>query len=280
MKTTRILTSLVRAALSPSSRSARMIPIFIFPPRRLLSVFLGVTSIAAAWCPAAQGATISIHPTQDNSIYSSNTGNSNALGFLFAGLAGNGGVQRALVQFDIASNIPAGAVINSASVDFALTKTHAGIDDLYELHSLTSAWGEGTSGIQSNGGGGFTATVGDATWLARIYNTSLWNLPGGDFASLASGTTTFGINIGVYTFASQSGLVADVQNWLNAPASNFGWILQTVNEGSGTSGRQLGSRESAGQQPTLTINYTAAPEPGSLVLLGVGTLVLSSRRRR
>ena len=276
MKTTRILTSHFRAPRSPSSRSARMIRFFAFPPRRLRSVLLALTAIAAAWCPDAQGAAISINPTQDNSIYSESDA-SNGQGSLYTGKTASPGIRRALLQFDIAgSGIPSGSVIDSVSLALTQTKIGPAGSATFELHPLLAAWGEGTS---SGTGSGGLATAGDATWNYRLFNTASWTSAGGDFGS-TSGTATFGTSNTVYTFSSQSGLVTDVQNWLDTPGSNFGWILQASDEAS-TTARELGSRESApSNRPTLTINYTPTPEPGSLVLLGVGTLVLSARRRR
>jgi len=62
--------------------------------------------------------------------------------------------------------------------------------------------------------------------------------------------------------------VADVQNWLDAPASNFGWILRAANESTQSNAREFASGESATirQRLTLLIDYTAVPEPGSLTL--------------
>lgn len=274
MKTTRIITPLLHAMPSPRFRSARMSRGLALPPRGLLSVWLGVMVIAAAWCPVARGAAISINPTQDNSIYSESN-NSNALGALYAGKTNGSGVRRALFQFDIAGSVPAGSVIDSVSLDLTQTKIGPAGTATFELHPLLAAWGEGTS---SGTGAGGSPTAGDATWNFRLYNTNSWTSAGGDFGA-TSGTATFGTSNIVYTFGSQAGLVTDVQNWLDSPGSNFGWILRAANE-STTTARELGSSEDAGQEPILTINYTETPEPGSLVLLGVGTLILSSRRRR
>ena len=55
-----------------------------------------------------------------------------------------------------------------------------------ELHRLSTAWGEGTTGIgdaQIGGTGqGFAAGPGDATWNASSYPNTLWTKPGGDFS--------------------------------------------------------------------------------------------------
>jgi hypothetical protein len=224
---------------------------------------------------AAQGVTLSLQPSHDNSIFSESE-NSNAVGPLYAGETVAGTVRRALLQFDLAnSGIPTGALITSVSLSLTETKSGPGVSALFELHPLLAAWGEGTSdGI----GRGAPATMGDATWSFRLYNSALWTTAGGDFGSV-SGTGTIGTTLSTYTFASQPGMVSDVQGWLATPASNFGWLLKAADE-STANAHELGSRESSpGKQPTLTINYTPAPEPGSLALLGSGAALLALRRR-
>src|SRR2546430_9094649 len=74
---------------------------------RPLSLLLGATMVAAGWVSVAQGATININPSQDNSIYQESD-NSNALGSLFAGTTTGGNARRALLQFSL-SAIPAGS---------------------------------------------------------------------------------------------------------------------------------------------------------------------------
>jgi hypothetical protein len=59
---------------------------------------------------------------------------------------------------------------------------------------------------------------------------------------------------------TSTGMAADVQSWVDSPASNFGWILQ-VTGNQASSGRQLASREDATLKPVLTIDYTAPNTP-------------------
>ena len=264
-KTTPLRSLRTRANLLSPSRTGRLLP-----------ALLGAALVAAVCVTAAEGATVSLIPSQDNSIYSEGD-NSNALGPLFTGETPNLTVRRALLEFNIAtSGIPAGATINAVSLALTQTKIGPAGSATFELHPLLAAWGEGTS--VGTGAGG-SASAGDATWNFRLFNTNSWATPGGDFGA-TSGTTVFGTTNTTYMFLSQPGLVADVQNWLNSPGSNFGWILRAANE-SAVSARELGSRESSpGLRPTLTINYPAAPEPGSIALLGLGTVALARRRRR
>lgn len=244
----------------------------ILPARWSLPAAL---ALALGGASSAQGAIVSLTPNLDTSIYSESN-NSNAKGPLFAGVTPNSNIRRALVEFDIAaSGIPAGSVILAVSVAFTQVKIGPAGTALFELHPLAAGWGEGTS---SGTGAGGTATAGDATWNFRLFNTSSWATAGASFGA-TSGTAIFGTTNTSYTFASTPGLVADVQGWLDTPGSNFGWLLRAATE-TGTSARELGSRESASnQRPALTISY-AVPEPQSAALLGAAVICLCMRRAR
>lgn len=219
-------------------------------------------------------AVVSLVPTLDNSIYSESN-NSNALGGLFAGRTAGGAIRRALLEFNIAASIPAGATIDSVVLTLSQIKIGPAGSAIFELHPVLAEWGEGTSSGTGTGG---AATPGDATWNSRLFGTATWTTAGGDF-SAAVATTTFGTAITTYSFASTSGMVSNVQAWLNGPSTNFGWIMKAANE-TVTSARELGSGEGApAEQPTLTVTYTV-PEPGTAGLLGLAALFAATRRAR
>lgn len=192
-----------------------------------------------------------INPSQDNSIFSEGT-NSNALGKLYSGTNGAGNFRRALIQFDIAAAIPAGATITGVSLDLAVDQVGAGAGaDNYSIHPVTTAWGEGTS----NGmGAGAPATPTDATWVDAMFGATIWTAAGGDFGP-ASATTALPPATGTYTWNAAT-MITDVQNWLDTPGSNFGWAL-IGNEILIQSARRFGSKEQ-GTTPVLTVTYTAA----------------------
>jgi hypothetical protein len=236
---------------------------------------------------------------QDTSIYEDQVSNSNGGGMtLFSGqtsgIVGPTALRRALLLFDVAGGIPAGATINSVMVQLRQDRPGQGETQArtFTLHRLLASWGEGTAGTGTIvGGEGFpTAPDGtSATWSHRFFNTIPWTTPGGDFNALASGTllapNAFGVTI---TSASTPGLVNDVQSWLDNPANNFGWALLGEEMESTTTVRRFFSREATDPafRPQILVNFTPAgggvaiPEPSTLMLLGLGALGLLAYARR
>ena len=216
----------------------------------------------------AVAATNTLAPSKDNTIFSENPLRSNALGNLFSGRAenfvGTQGDRRALLAFDLSGQLPAGAIVTSAALSLKLNKTAAVEASPMWLHRLTADWGEGTSDAGNlNDGTGAPATVGDATWTRRFYDTVAWATNGGTYAPAASATTTVGTVSAVYMWTSPQ-LAADVQSWVTNAATNLGWIL--VGDESTKSARRFDSRETAsGTPPQLQITYATAPAESAFV---------------
>ncbi|MSU66688.1 MAG: hypothetical protein EXS38_11430 [Opitutus sp.] len=82
--------------------------------------------------------------------------------------------------------------------------------------------------------------------------------PGGDFAPAVSASQLVSGSTGTATFTG-AGLVADVQAWVNNPATNFGWIMVAQNESAAAV--RFTSREGA-NAPSLVVDFTA-PTGGS-----------------
>ena len=172
---------------------------------------------------------------------------------IYSGLTLRSGIRRGLIRFDLTS-IPAGSTITSTSLELTLIQT-TGPDGPATLHRVLADWGEGTS--LSGGGLGAAATAGDATWLERFYGTAPWAVAGGDFSGVPSGTTTIVATAGTQTFGSTSGLVADVQAWIDNPGQNFGWAV-LGDEQTLQSARRFASREYVvpAQAPRLLVSFT------------------------
>ena len=86
-----------------------------------------------------------------------------------------------------------------------------------------------------------------------MFGSVLWTSAGGDFNATASDSATWALDGSSTQSISGAGLAADVQGWLDNPASNYGWLLKSDELTSGTVSA-FGSRES-GTPPQLTITY-------------------------
>lgn len=210
---------------------------------------------------------ITLTASKDNTLYESATGNiSNGAGdYLFAGQTNQGAIRRGLLAFDLTDKLPAGATIVSATLQLHLSKTSAG-STAVSVHRVLANWGEGSSNANSNEGSGATASTGDATWLHTLFNTTLWQTAGGDFAPTASATTSVA-NVASYQWHSST-LLGDVQGWQANPATNFGWIL-IGDESAGGTAKRFDSRENptAAARPQLTIVYTVTETTPAMVYL-------------
>jgi len=215
----------------------------------------------------ASAATAVFAPSKDNTLYESATGDaSNGVGDgLFAGRTNPNTdlLRRAVLAFDVASQIPSGSVINSASLtltvpDLVLPKPYA----VFTVRPLLSDWGEGMSDVRGDESDGSPPADGDATWIHTFFPDQFWVVPGGDFGAVASASTVVG-GPGPYTW---DGLAGDVQGWVDNPGSNFGWIV-IGDESALDSVRRFASRQYPviSERPVLTVDYTP-PAQAPLVL--------------
>jgi hypothetical protein len=110
------------------------------------------------------------------------------------------------MRFDLTS-VPAGSRVNSAVLRMTPSYTLYADWQPFYLHRLTTAW---TPGVATN-------------W------TLPWTLPGGDFAPASASVTT---PLGGPTIFQGAAFTADVQRWVDTPASNHGCIvIEPVNWG-------------------------------------------------
>lgn len=226
--------------------------------KTLLALILAVALEGIA-SDLASAATISIFPSKDNTLYEyvpADGDRSNALGFhFFAGTTAMGEIRRGVLAFDIAGSIPPGSTITAVSLSLNMSRTLLETARIVELHKLLADWGEGTSHAPGEEGDGAPATTNDATWRHRFFDTIFWAMQGGDFSATVSASQSVG-PIGPYTWSSAQ-MVADVQSWLDNPASNFGWLV-LGDESTSATAKRFDTRESA-SPPVLTIQYTPAP---------------------
>lgn len=238
--------------------------------------------VGLAIAERATADTAVIQASKDNTLFEDPAGGfSNGAGeFLYVGKTGfsaNFRLRRGLVAFDVAGAVPSGATITSATLSMTLANPFAQPAATVAVHKATADWGEGSSDSGNPGGAGAASTSGDATWVHRFFNTSNWTTLGGDFVAGASASQSVSAN-GVYSWASNPTLVADVQGWLDNPASNFGWVVRG-NETTNSSAVRFSSRNNliAGNRPVLTVEYTPPPAPTvsvmGMAVLGIALLL-------
>jgi hypothetical protein len=262
----------------------------IFSTKSVQQVFLFavLTVVLGGVSTQTNADQVILNSSKDNTLFEESDSLSNGAGsFFFVGQNGSQGGRfdrRGLIAFDIDSFIPAGSIINSVQLDLNVSKSVFGNTANVALHRVSQDWGEGTSnsdGLGPGGGGGVgaTATAGDATWRHTFSPGSLWNNPGGDFTGTASASRNVGGN-GSYTWSSTASLVADVQNWLDNPTTDFGWML-LGDEATNGSAKRFNSRENVdGTGPKLTIDFTPIPEPSSVIAVMMISIGLGLKRRR
>lgn len=223
----------------------------------------GAFALATSSLALAQ-TTANIPCTLDNTLYESTSGAvSNGKGAsLFTGLNAVGAKRRALMRFDVASTVPAGAKILTATLTLEVVQSTVALPAPAYLHRVQQSWGEGTSIATGGGGGGGISTTNDATWAHRFYPSTFWTNLGGDFAATPSVTMSLP-PLGVSTTPISASATADAQSWLDNPTQNFGWIL-IMDELLPSTARRINSREATfGQKPTLTVTYLAPGQNGT-----------------
>ena len=209
--------------------------------------------------------TVTLTSIKDNTIYEPLIGvfvlNSNGRGsHIFAGNNNGGFARRALIAFDVDEQIPANAIIVDAILRLHLSRTIS-LEQTIEVHRLLRNWGEGASDgstVNLQEGQGAPTQQGDATWMHRVFDTEMWEVPGGDFSDAASAGESVG-DVGDYAWNSKR-LTADVQMWVDDPSSNFGWIV-IGNESINKTAKRFDSRENAtaANRPSLQVTF-AVPE--------------------
>jgi hypothetical protein len=256
--------------------------------------FAGIVAtiaVLAAWLvfdARAYGSTsVTLAPSKDTTLFEDTPSRpdfSNGQGiFLFAGKTGafdGMHLRRGLIAFDLAAAIPPQAVISSVTFTMVVTRANpdAGASTI-SLYAVNANWGEGGSDSGDPGGTGAPAQDGDATWRYRVYPTTTWNAPGGDFRAVPSATAALSGDYGTYSWIGGS-LVGDVQAWVSNPSSNFGWLIEG-DETMAASVRRFDTRENDYEPPGLTVVYQVIPEPGPCALSAIaGMLTFVTRRRQ
>jgi VCBS repeat-containing protein len=194
--------------------------------------------------------TASLEAAKDTYIVSATNNNFGGSTQLILDKAGGSvGNQRVLLQFDL-SAIPAGATINSATLQ--LEASAIGTTMNLNVYELLQTWTEGTG----NG------TAGVANWNQRVTGTN-WTTAGGTFDA----TPAAMLNTNA-TGQHSWDITALVQAWIAGTKVNNGVLVGSPDSGGATV--TYDSREGA-TAPVLVIDFTAASNV-SPVLSGANDL--------
>lgn len=223
---------------------------------RALLTALGLASALTLAGPPLRAQSVVLTPSKDNTLIEDPDGVlSNGAGpVMFAGRVASGfSIRRAVLAFYVAGSVPPGSTIDAVTLSLTVNTVNNTTARDLTLFVLTADWGEGTS--VATGGSGAVATANDATWQHTFYDSAFWTADGGDFVATQSATTSVA-DVGTYVWSSAQ-MVADVQAWLDAPATSHGWIL-IGDESAAQSTKRIASREDASPaaRPQLTIEYT------------------------
>lgn len=208
-----------------------------------------------------RGASVTLVPSADTTLMQSDPANNmGAVQSLAVGVTGHRTAARGLMKFDL-TGIPAGATVTDVRLTIPVIREPLAVKPAtFNLHRVRVDWGEGAKGAGVLTGSGGLATAGEATWTARRQAQTDWAAAGGavgqDFMETASGSAQAGASL-VYAGAT---VVADVQQWVTTPASNFGWLIKDSAEvATNQTARRLVSREFDVAQPQMVVTYSTTP---------------------
>ena len=220
--------------------------------------------LVARSIPAMAGGIVQLNPSKDNTLYEDETGGTTSNGagqHFFVGRISRDLRRRGVIAFDIAGNIPAGVTIETVTLTLHASSNRPDTPEVQiDLHAALSDWGEGDSIADFEEGQGAAAEPGDATWVNTFYPDQPWSSEGGDFADPVTASAAVSA-VGFFTFDSNFdfGLVTDVQQWLDQPDTNFGWLVKASDEFFPMSAKRFDTRENAEPtfQPLLTVTYSS-----------------------
>lgn len=228
------------------------------------SVFSRVYSwLTFLFLSSAHAETIQLRPVADTALLEAfPSHNFGGQRWLNSGTTQNYTKNRGLLRFDIAGALPRGSRVLSASMNVEVVGQP--IDgyaiENFRLHRLLKDWGEGnkTGNPPSLGA---PAGANECNWTHRFaFTPETWSEPGAsngvDYATTHSVETYVYDTLGSpYTFGPAAGMSADLQQWLDHPETNFGWMLIPEHEEINFTARRFASREDPNLAPLLTIDY-------------------------
>jgi len=212
-----------------------MIPVYAPKFRRapfsaVMAVAIFAVPTTGVFAQTRASTTITLNPSKDNTLIENGSGSlSNGAGQnIYVGRINrsSGSIRRVVLAFDI-SSVPSGATVERVSLSLNMSRSRSGGQTI-SVHKLTADWGEGSSA--SFGGNGASSASNDATWVHRFFSSTSW---------------------------SSAPMVTDMQAWVDASATNFGWLLKG-NESSQQTVKKFdsGGNSVSSTRPALSITYS------------------------
>lgn len=174
--------------------------------------------------------------------------------------------EASLVKFDLSGKIPQNAQITSASLSLWVN----------ELINMTSSDWLQVGAYRIRNYKDWVETQANwnvfkgSTWWATVgcENTSF------DRYSNPDSHLTFYNTSQINRYYSWD-VTSSVQSWYNGTEQNNGWLVRAVAHDGGTDGIKMNTKDGGSDyRPYLLINYNIIPEPATLILLSLGTLLL------
>jgi hypothetical protein len=196
---------------------------------------------------------LDLEATMDNSIFEEGELSNGAGDYIFTGVTKIDERRRALVKFDLTSDVPEGITIDSAALILTPSKVKTFGTEV-SVFKVLNEWGEGTSDADMEEGKGAPATLNDATWTKAKTGGASWIHQGGDYEMESSAMAI--VVSGTKSVFMSSGLLADVDSWLASPSDNHGWII-IGDESTTSTAIRFYSRENAelDSRPMLRLYY-------------------------
>lgn len=198
----------------------------------------------------------------------------------------NSGERKTLLRFDVSALAGQAASIESVTLTmFQILQSGSNngvaIDvNLYQISSANEGWVEGTVN------GAFQ--TGSSSWNYQVSQTATWagseglSTPGTDYvASAIDGTKVITAKTGSGATYHWDLPVSLIQSWIDGENTGLLFAAADFGDLSDKDYFRFASSEhtTLASRPMLTINYTPIPEPGMVVLLGLGILAVCPGRR-